>query len=134
MSYDVKVDLYDFAEYEKSNRYMSHNHIRIDKVESDHCIVKVELREESKNLYGFVHGGLMYSMADCVAGLTARTDGRAYVTQSSHMNFLRNTKQGTIYAEGRVVKRGRTVTIIHINVYDDEDRQLIDGVINMMCV
>ena len=134
MSYDVKVDLYNFDEYEKNNRYMSHNYIRMEKVEPDHCIVKVEIRDESRNLYGFVHGGLMYSMADCMAGITARTDGRSYVTQSSHMNFLRNTKQGTIYAEGSVIKRGRTVTVIRINVYDDQDRQLIDGVIDMMCV
>ena len=43
MSYDVKVDLYNFDEYEKNNRYMSHNYIRMEKVEPDHCIVKVEI-------------------------------------------------------------------------------------------
>ena len=66
MSYDVKVDLYNFDEYEKNNRYMSHNYIRMEKVEPDHCIVKVEIREMSRGTATvFVHGGLMYSMADC---------------------------------------------------------------------
>lgn len=134
MGYNVEVDINNFAEYERSNSYMHHNNIRIDSVERDHCIVRVDLTQKSKNIYGYVHGGLMYSMADCVAGLTARTDGRAYVTQSSHMNFLRNTDQGTIYAEGTAIKRGKMITVIRINVYDEKNRQLIDGVIDMMCV
>ena len=48
---------------------MSYNHIQICKVDPDCCVVKVNLVAESMNLHGHVHGGLLYAMADCVAGI-----------------------------------------------------------------
>jgi len=62
----------DFSAYEKGNPFMSYNHIQICKVDPDCCVVKVNLVAESMNLHGHVHGGLLYAMADCVAGIFAR--------------------------------------------------------------
>ena len=124
--------LSDFPAYERNNPFMAYNHIEICSASAESSVVKVALVPESKNLHGAVHGGLLYAMADCVAGVTARASGEDYVTQSAHINFLRNVKEGTIYAQADTIKRGRRVIVLHITVYDGEHRLLADGSIDML--
>lgn len=93
----------------------------------------VSLVPESLNLMGYVHGGLLYSMADCLAGIVARADGRDYVTQSSHINFLRNVRRGIIHANAKVVKRGRLITVIRVEVTDQDGELLPDIIVDMIC-
>ena len=107
----------DFSAYEKGNPFMSYNHIQICKVDPDCCVVKVNLVAESMNLHGHVHGGLLYAMADCVAGIFARMDGRDYVTQSAHINFLHNVQSGTIFAKAEIIKRGKHMAYFHISMH-----------------
>ena len=56
--------------------------IHIQLLERDHAVLEVQLRPELLNPLGAVHGGLLFTLADCCSGVTARTDGRRYVTQS----------------------------------------------------
>lgn len=52
------------AELNKKNLFATYNHIEAEFVEPDHAIFKLEIRPESKNPYGIVHGGAIYTMAD----------------------------------------------------------------------
>jgi acyl-CoA thioesterase len=123
--------------YAANNPFMAHNHIEITRIDREEdgdyrAEVRVVLRPESMNLHGAVHGGLLYGLADCVAGIAARCDGNDYVTQSAHVNFLRNTKQGVVYALARVVRRGRHMVVLHVAIRDAEDRLLADCAVDMM--
>ena len=121
----------DFRAYAKSNPFMEYNHISIVSVSPDRCVVKVDLAPESKNRNGYAHGGLLYAMADCVAGIVSRTDGADYVTQSAHMNFLHSVQSGTLYAAAETVRRGHKLAIFHVTVTDEIGDLLIDGVVDM---
>lgn len=83
------------AELNKKNLFATYNHIEAEFVEPDHAIFKLEIRPESKNPYGIVHGGAIYTMADNATGYAAHTDGRSYVTQGSSMHFLRNQSEAS---------------------------------------
>ena len=127
----------DADAYAANNPFMAYNHIEITRIDKDEsgdyrAEVRVVLRPESMNLHGAVHGGLLYGLTDCVAGIAARCDGNDYVTQSAHVNFLRNTKQGTVYALARVVRRGRHMVVLHVAVREAEDRLLADCAVDMM--
>ena len=89
-------------------------------------------REDDLRAVGFaVNGGVLYAMADCVAGIVSRTDGADYVTQSAHMNFLHNVQSGTLYAAAETVRRGHKLAIFHVTVTDEKGDLLIDGVVDM---
>ena len=127
----------DVDAYAANNPFMAYNHIRITSIAPDgngdyRAEVAVTLRPESMNLHGAVHGGLLYGLADCVAGIAARCDGNDYVTQSAHVNFLRNTKQGTVYALAEIVRRGRHMVVLHVAVRDAQERLLADCAVDMM--
>ena len=87
------------AELNKKNLFATYNHIEVEFVEPDHAIFKLEIRPESKNPYGIVHGGAIYTMADNATGYAAHTDGRSYVTQGSRRASCAQTPKSATAAE-----------------------------------
>ena len=82
------------------NAFTVHNFYELEDVEQDRAVYRLDIRPESLNPYGMVHGGALYTMADDAAGSAAHTDGRHYVTQNGSLHFLKNQGSGPIRAEG----------------------------------
>ena len=116
------------------NPFMLYNHIEIGAVERDHAETRLVLQPDSLNTFGRVHGGAFFTMADVCAGMTARSDGRRYVTQDASVNFIRNVTGGTLTCRGTVLNRGRKVCLVETRVTDDTGRLLFSGVFTMYCV
>ena len=116
------------------NAFAVFNHLEVEHVEPDYAVFKLAIRPESKNPRGFVHGGLLAGMADNAAGYAAHSDGRTYVTQSSHMNYLHNQADGVIRASGRVLHRGRTVCLVRVYITGESGALLATGEVSYFCV
>lgn len=117
----------------QKQEFMHHNHMEVLPSEPDTGCIQVKLCPQSMSIRGFVHGGLMMSMADSAAGVAARSDGRDYVTQNMNMSFLSNCTEGTLRATARVIHRGFRVTVVQVEV-TAEGRLLAQGTCNMYCV
>lgn len=120
-------------QYLASNPFMRYNHMEITKISKECSEIRMEVHPNGLNLMGQVHGGLIYSLADVVTGLTARADGREYVTQSAHINFIGNVSSGTVIARGLLLRRGRTITIVRGEVIDEKGKLLADVTVDMFC-
>ncbi|WP_298029913.1 PaaI family thioesterase [uncultured Dysosmobacter sp.] len=118
----------------KTNAFMHHNHIEIVAVEPDWAVFKLDIRPESKNPYGMIHGGAIYTLADNATGSAAHTDGRYYVTQTSSLHFLRNQSEGTVRAEARVRHRGRSTCLVEVDITGTDDVLLATGEFTFFCV
>lgn len=116
------------------NPFMQYNHIEIDSVTLDEAAMSLDIRKDSTNIYGFVHGGALFTMADCCAGLTARSDGRQYVTQNASVNFIHNVKSGHLTAHGRTISRGRHVCIVSVEITSETGSLLFSSTFSMYCV
>ena len=80
------------------NAFMRYNHMELESVQPDRAVFRLDIRPESRNPFGMVHGGALYTLADNAAGVAVHTDGRAYVTQAGSLHFLRNQSEGTVRA------------------------------------
>lgn len=121
-------------ELNKGNAFCLFNHIIPESVEEDRTIFRLDIRPESKNPYGIVHGGAIYTMADNATGYAAHTDGRNYVTQTSSMHFLRNQSEGTVRADARVRHRGRTTCLVTVDITGENGKLLATGEFTYFCV
>lgn len=117
-----------------NNAFAVFNHLELELVEPDHAIFRLQIQPESKNPYGFVHGGLLAGMADNAAGYAAHSDGRSYVTLSSNLNYIHNQSGGVIRAEGRVLHRGRTTCVTHADIRGEDGTLLATGELVYFCV
>ena len=108
--------------------------MKIERISTECSEISMEVHPDGLNIMGMIHGGLLYSLADVVTGLTARADGRKYVTQSAHVNFIGNVSQGRVTARGILVRRGRVITIVRGEVTGENGKLLADVTADMFCV
>ena len=118
----------------EKNSFGSWIGIELAELEADRAVVRLKPDQQHLNPYGIVHGGVYCTMADTVAGIAARTDGRDYVTQCSSMNFLRSQSEGTIRAEARVRHRGRSTCVVEANVTGTGGKLLATGTMTFFCL
>ena len=118
----------------QKNAFMLHNHIELESVEPDRAVFRLDIRPESRNPYGMVHGGAIYTMADNATGTAAHTDGRYYVTQTSALHFLRNQASGTVRATAWVRHRGKSTVLTSVDITGEDGKLLATGEFTFFCV
>ena len=119
---------------EVGNRFAVYNHIEMVSVEQNEAVFRLNIRPESKNAYGMVHGGAIYAMADNAAGFAVHTDGRHHVTQTSALHFLRNQSEGMVTATARVRHRGNTTTLVMVDIEGENGKLLATGEFTFFCI
>ena len=118
----------------RNNAFMIYNHVEMESVEKDHAVCRLKIRPESKNPYGMVHGGAIYTMADNVTGAAAHTDGRFYVTQTSALHFLRNQSEGMVRAEAHVRHRGKSTCLVAVDITGENGTLIATGEFTFFCI
>ena len=117
------------------NPFMEYNNIEVAEVSEHKSRMVAHIGADSKNPYGMIHGGLIYTMIDCCAGITARADGESYVTQNAYVNYLSNTSENAdIYAESDVVRRGASIVVVHVKVFTADGKDIADATVDMFHV
>jgi uncharacterized protein (TIGR00369 family) len=88
--------------------------------------VKMLARPEMANAAGFVHGGMIATLADSAMGRSTRLVGpeiRRALSFDLKMNFVNAAKIGeTLYATGKVLHAGRRTVVVDCIVKGDRER------------
>ena len=75
------------------------------------------------NPMGTLHGGILCDIADGAMGMAWASEleeGETFTTLELKINFLKPVWNGHLRAEGRVLKRGKTVGLVECNVRDQK--------------
>lgn len=114
------------------NDYNFCNGIKLTELGENHAECRVELTNDSFNLQGFIHGGLLFAICDVATGYAVSGDSRRCVTSGASFNFLREVRpdQKYIRAVGEPIKIGRRTAVVEGRVYDDSDRLVAKGTFN----
>lgn len=97
-------------------------------LEEGHVRAEMPIADKHTNVYGMVHGGALYTLADTTTGFAARTYGGRVVTLNGSMNYLTGSPNTTkIYCDGRVVRHGRKTIVVSAEVYDEFGTLMANG-------
>ena len=85
--------------------------------------MELEPGEHQYNTIGTVHGGVIVTLLDSVAGSAVHTTlppGVGYTTVGINTSFLRAVRgdTGTLRAEGRLIRAGRRVALAEADLTD----------------
>ncbi|HLI31301.1 MAG TPA: PaaI family thioesterase [Solirubrobacteraceae bacterium] len=87
---------------------------------------RVRVREEVKQPYGLIHGGLYAAIAESLASLgtalAVAAEGSYAVGLANSTNFLRPIVAGAVNACARPLHRGRTTWVWEVECRDDRER------------
>lgn len=82
-----------------------------------------EAGPQHANPMGTLHGGILCDIADAAMGIAYATtldEDESFTTLELKINFLKPIWNAQLTAEGRVVKRGRTVGLTECDVIDEK--------------
>ncbi len=100
--------------------------LEIVDVADDVVSARVAVRDELRQPFGLVHGGVLASIAEAVASIGTAAAvvpaGDAPMGLSNSTSFLRPVVEGTIHARAVRRHRGRTTWIWDVELSDDGGR------------
>lgn len=107
-------------EFERVNDFSYHNGIVIDKVSKERVEAHVEAKKESLNIWGILHGGLIFGLADNAIGVLCYANGHESVTIDSNVNYLKPIKK---YAKAvaTIIKQGKTISLYKADIFNEKE-------------
>ena len=104
-----------------------HNGLKITKLEYGCCEGEMQIRPESLNSIGIVHGGCLVSLADNVAGMAICSTGVNTITVDCNFSFLRAAKGSYVRCVAQPEKLGGKLAVIRCVLTDDQDKTVATG-------
>jgi uncharacterized protein (TIGR00369 family) len=94
-------------------------------LEPDRALVEFEPGPQHSNPMGTLHGGVLCDIADAAMGMAwiaGLAEGESFTTIELKINFLRPVWSGKLIAEGKVIRRGRTIGYAECEIHDEAGR------------
>jgi acyl-CoA thioesterase len=125
----------------ENNLYWRYLGVTVDDAKSGWVRLRVEVRDDLRNAAGApVHGGVMSALVDMAVGGALATiheasaGGVGQTTLDLNVSFLAAATAGPIFAEGRILRRGRTIVFGEGTVTDATGRVCAVGRATYMIV
>ena len=117
----------------ESNGFIHYNGIRIVSVDEEKSVLEADVTENACNVWGTVHGGFLYAMADTAAGAFMRIKhGVHNVTLNGSINYLRTTAGAKkLTAIAREVRVGGHVGFLEVDITSDTGKLVARAEFNM---
>jgi uncharacterized protein (TIGR00369 family) len=96
--------------------------IEVVSVESGRAQLRMAVRPDMCNGVGWMQGGIFTALADEAMALAlyqVLEEGDGIATISENTSFLKGAKDGTVIAEGRVIRKGRRVAFAEGEVREE---------------
>ena len=120
--------LEEAREYFKGDIFAAENGMVIRELGEDYALCAMTLREDHRNAYGGVMGGVLFTLADFAFAVLANQLHRLTVAQQVSVNFLSPPKGDRLTARAEVKKSGKSSTVINVDVFDEAGREVIQFV------
>ena len=104
-----------------------HFGFQLEKAEWGRAVFRMPVLDRHKQVDRVVHGGVLATLADTAGGFAAflaAPAGARVVTIEMKINFLEKIEHGEIKADARVLRQGRSVSVVDCEV-TDQDRRLV---------
>ena len=108
--------------------------IEVDKIEYGVFQSKLKIRSEHKQQDGFVHAGVIATMADYTAGYSAYTvvpEGICILTIEFKINYFKPAIGNKLICKSRVINRGKKILVAESEIFiiSGENENLISKAI-----
>ncbi len=96
-------------------------HLGYSLIEKDlnKAVISLDIKEIHRNIYGYVHGGVYFSLGDIASGYIATENEGVWVTLNGSINYMKAVKEGLLVAEATMVSRSSKTIIVDVNISCD---------------
>ncbi|MEZ4752826.1 MAG: PaaI family thioesterase [Bdellovibrionota bacterium] len=89
----------------------------------DQVLIKLEIKNQHKQPFGIMHGGLSLVLAETVSSLGAwfNVEDQTVVGLEINANHIKAVKEGFVFASGKPLHIGRSTQIWAVDIYNTDD-------------
>ena len=120
-----KADLERAAKRLRHSSPVNHFGFQLVKAERGRAVFRMPVLDLHKQIHRVVHGGVVAMLADTAGGFAsflAAPPGSHVATIEMKINFLEAIEHGEIKADARVLRQGRTTSVVDCDVTDQDGR------------
>jgi uncharacterized protein (TIGR00369 family) len=120
-----KADLARASERLRHSNPINHFGFELVKAEHGRAVFRMPVLDLHKQVHRVVHGGVVAMLADTAGGFAsflAAPAGSHVATIEMKINFLEPIEHGAIKADARVLRQGRTTSVVDCDVTDQDGR------------
>jgi len=121
-------------ERSRTNLFWAHLGVEVADAREGWVRLSVRVRDDICNAPGApVHGGVYSALVDMAVGGAlstmheGSTGGVGQTTLDLNVSFIAGTREGEIFAEGRIIRRGRTIAFGEATISDSGGKLLAVG-------
>jgi uncharacterized protein (TIGR00369 family) len=111
--------------------------IRLEKIEPGRVETSLEIQPRHAQQHGFVHAGVLATMADHTAGGAAVSMSKEdddIMSIEFKINFLRPATGKKLRCVGTCLKPGRTIFVSEAEIFDDQDKLVAKATVTLAAV
>ena len=105
--------------------------LKLGEVETGEATIHLEVRDELKQNQGVIHGGVVASIIDTASAFAVATrlePGERVTTTDLTIHYLRPITEGKLSARARIVRAGRRLFVVSVDVCSDKQVLLATAV------
>lgn len=88
--------------------------------------------------FGLLHGGASLTLAEtlgsCLSNILVKSEGKIAVGTSINANHLKSKKSGVVEGTARIIKQGKTLHLVEIEICDEEQNLICHTTMNNMII
>ncbi len=107
------------ARYVDADRFARHIGVTLLEVTQGYAKVAMPVQAIHLNGVGVVHGGAVFSLADCAFAVASNSHGTVALAINAAISYVRATKGGTLIAEAREIAINPKLATYEVTVRDD---------------
>ena len=118
----------------RANLFWRHLGIEVEDAREGWVRLRVPIRDELRNAVGApLHGGVYCALVDTAVGgalATMRAESEGGVGQTTldlNVSFIGPATEGSVFAEGRILRKGRTIAFGEATITDAAGRLVAVG-------
>ncbi len=105
--------------------------LELGEIRSGEATIHLKVRAEFKQNHGVVHGGVIASVIDTASAFAVVTQlqrGERVTTTDLTIHYLRPVTEGEMSARARIVRSGRRLLVISVEVWDSRQALIATAV------
>ncbi|MDO4466532.1 MAG: PaaI family thioesterase [Bacillota bacterium] len=102
--------------------YLKRHNTRVIEAKNGYAKLVMSVEENALNIYGIVHGGELFTLADNAGGIAGFSNGHeGLVTLSANINYLNAAKCKECIAIAQEVNSTRKTGVYDVCIYNEEE-------------
>lgn len=125
----------EIIEKVRRSPYPHHMSMELTAMAFDSSTIELELGEQHLQPFGLVHGGVIATLIDTAtfwAVFMRLPPDAGLVNVDLKLNYLKAVKAGTLRAEGRSIKSGKSICYSEAHVFDGRGSRIAHGTSTLM--